>query len=217
MQAAARLTPVIAAALLLGAFGVLGSGLVALTHLGTAEQIARNERAALLRVVRQLVPPGRVDNQLLTDTTKVQAPEALGAEETTVYLGRQGGEPAVAVFSPVVARGYGGPIRLIVAVNADGSLGGVRVLAHKETPGLGDKIEADRSDWIHGFEGRSLSDPVESRWAVKRDGGAFDQFTGATITPRAVVRAVHDTLQYARAGWGDLFAGPPSRAAEAES
>lgn len=206
MPAVARFLPVIVAALLLTGFGVLGSGLVALTHLGTAEQIAENERRALLRIVRQLVPPDQIDNQILTETVEVRAPEALGTDRTTVYLGRRQGEPAAAVFSPVIAPGYGGPIRLIVAIRSDGTLGGVRVLAHKETPGLGDKIEADRSDWILGFEGRSLKDPAESRWAVKRDGGAFDQFTGATITPRAVVQAVRAALKYAHANWGDLFA-----------
>jgi electron transport complex protein RnfG len=205
MPAVARLTPIIAAALLLCAFGVLGAGLVALTYQGTAEHIAENERQALLRIIRQLVPPSAIDNQILTETVEIAAPGALGADASTVYLGRQAGEPVAAVFSPVVARGYGGPIKLIVAVRADGTLGGVRVLAHKETPGLGDKIDVERSDWIKGFTGRSLTDPIESRWAVKRDNGEFDQFTGATITPRAVVAAVAGTLQYARDQWGDLF------------
>jgi electron transport complex protein RnfG len=207
MPAAARFLPIVVAALLLGAFGVLGAGLVAFTYEITDEQIAENERQALLRIIDQLVPPDEIDNQILGATVEVNAPARLGADSTTVYLGRRQGEPAAAVFSPVVARGYGGPIRLIVAVRADGTLGGVRVLAHKETPGLGDKIEAERSDWILGFDDRSLVDPVESRWTVKRDNGVFDQFTGATITPRAVVEAVRETLRYAGEHWGELFAG----------
>lgn len=206
MPAVARFLPIVVAALLLGAFGVLGAGLVAVTYEITEEQIAENERQALLRIIDQLVPADEIDNQILGATVEVSAPAQLGADSTTVYLGRRQGEPAAAVFSPVVARGYGGPIRLIVAVRADGTLGGVRVLAHKETPGLGDKIEAERSDWILGFDDRSLGDPVESRWAVKRDNGVFDQFTGATITPRAVVEAVRDTLRYAGENWGELFA-----------
>jgi electron transport complex protein RnfG len=101
-----------------------------------------------------------------------------------------------AVFSVVARGGYAGDIELLVGVRADGRVAGVRVVEHHETPGLGDGIEADKSDWIRGFDGRSLGDPPREDWAVRRDGGDFDQFTGATITPRAVVEAVRDTLIY---------------------
>ena len=191
-----RSLPVIVSGLLLGLFGVLGAGLVGLSHQGTAERIARNEREALLEQLERLVPAGQIDNDMLGDAIEVSAPGALGAATTRVYRGRRGSQPVAAVLSPVVTQGYSGPIQLIVAVRADGRLSGVRVLGHRETPGLGDKIEIERSDWILGFNGKSLLDPPASGWRVRRDGGAFDQFTGATVTPRAVVRGVRASLEY---------------------
>jgi electron transport complex protein RnfG len=137
-----------------------------------------------------------VDNDMVTDLIRVREPALLGGAETTVYRGRKDGQPVALVLTPVAPDGYSGPIRLLVAVHRDGSLGGVRVLSHKETPGLGDRIEEEKSDWILGFSGRSLQDPAPSEWKVKKDGGAFDQFTGATITPRAIVKAVRKTLEY---------------------
>lgn len=191
-----RNMPILISGVLLGLFGILGAGLVALSHDGTAERIARNERDALLHQLHVLVPRDQIDNDMLEDVVEVSAPEALGSDKTTVYLGRRSGEPVAAVFSPVSTPGYAGPIQLIVAVRYDGTLAGVRVLSHRETPGLGDKIEEQRSDWILGFEDKSLLDPRPSDWKVKRDGGAFDQFTGATITPRTIVRGVKTALQY---------------------
>ena len=191
-----RNMPILISGVLLGLFGILGAGLVALSHDGTAERIARNERDALLHQLHVLVPRDQVDNDMLEDVIEVSAPEALGIDKTTVYLGRRSGEPVAAVFSPVSTPGYAGPINLIVAVRYDGTLAGVRVLSHRETPGLGDKIEEQRSDWILGFEDKSLLDPRPSDWKVKRDGGSFDQFTGATITPRTIVRGVKTALQY---------------------
>ena len=195
---------IIAAALLSG-FGVAGAGLVALTYDATAERIARNEREALLEKIGMILPEGTIDNDLLNDRIAIRAPELLGGREVTVYRGRRGGEPAAAIFSPVEASGYSGPIRLIVSVRRDGSLGGVRVLSHRETPGLGDRIEEQKSDWVTKFAGRSLTDPTVDKWKVRRDGGVFDQFTGATVTPRGVVAAVKATLQYAEQHWAELF------------
>ncbi len=188
--------PAVVSSVLLGLFGVLGTGLVALSHQGTAERIARNEREVLLMQLEEMLPRAQIDNDMLTDVVEVSAPEALGAAMTRVYRGRHQGQPVAAVFSPVIAQGYSGPIRLIVAVRYDGTLAGARVLAHRETPGLGDKIEVERSNWILDFAGKSLLDPPASAWAVKRDGGQFDQFTGATVTPRAVVRGLKASLVY---------------------
>ncbi|MBW2475388.1 MAG: electron transport complex subunit RsxG [Deltaproteobacteria bacterium] len=188
--------PAVVSSVLLGLFGVLGAGLVAISHQGTAERIARNEREVLLRQLEEMLPRAQIDNDMLTDIVEVSAPEALGAAMTRVYRGWYRGQPVAAVFSPVIAQGYSGPIRLIVAVRYDGTLAGVRVLAHRETPGLGDKIEVERSDWILDFAGKSLLNPPPSAWAVKRDGGQFDQFTGATVTPRAVVRGLKASLEY---------------------
>jgi len=191
-----RNLPILISGVLLGLFGVLGAGLVGLSHEGTAERIARNEREALLQQLQVLVPAQQIDNDMLVDVIEVSAPEWLGAEVTRVYRGRRGEQPVAAVLSPVVTQGYSGPIRLIVAIRFDGSLAGVRVLSHRETPGLGDKIEIERTAWILSFDGKSLLDPAPSAWQVKRDGGDFDQFTGATITPRAIVRGVRDSLEY---------------------
>ncbi len=188
--------PILISGLLLGLFGVLGAGLVGLSHEGTAERIAQNEREALLRQIHILVPREQVDNDMLADVIEISAPEALGAAKTRVHLGRKDGQPVAAVLSPVSTPGYAGPIQLIVAIHVDGTLAGVRVLSHRETPGLGDKIEVERSDWIKGFDGKSLLDPPAAAWQVKRDGGEFDQFTGATITPRTIVRGVKAALLY---------------------
>jgi electron transport complex protein RnfG len=190
--------PISLAALILGGFAVIGTTLVAFTHEVTRTRIADNEKAAMLSNLNALVPKETVDNDMLSDTLNVSDPELLGTDKTRVYRGRKQGQPVAAVLNPVVPDGYSGPIRLLVAVRYDGSLGGVRVLNHKETPGLGDKIEASRSDWILDFNDKSLGNPPEDDWKVKRDGGVFDQFTGATITPRSIVKAVKNTLIYVR-------------------
>ena len=117
-----------------------------------------------------------------------------------------GAAPVAVVLALIAPDGYGGPIKLLVGINADGSLAGVRVVNHHETPGLGDAIDTRRSNWILGFTGRSLGDPSPAQWAVRKDGGVFDQFTGATITPRAVVKAVKRALVYFEAHRDTLFA-----------
>lgn len=197
--------PITIAGMLLALFTAAGTGLVALTHQQTADRIAANEREALLRSLTALVPSETIDNDIIGDTLVVSDLERLGTKQTQVYLGRKQGNPVAAVFTTVVPGGYSGPIKLLVAVRIDGTLGGVRVVAHKETPGLGDKVEEARSDWIYSFNGKSLTNPDISRWKVKRDGGDFDQFTGATITPRSIVKAVKNTLLYFKDQGKSLF------------
>ena len=196
---------ILIAGLILTLFAIAGSGLVAFTYSQTADRIARNEREALLRQLHALVPADSIDNEILKDTVTIQAPEQMGRENTLVYLGRRDGKPVAAVFTPIVPNGYSGPIKLLVAVRTDGSLGGVRVISHKETPGLGDQVEERKSDWIHSFDGKSLDNPAEDKWKVKRDGGYFDQFTGATIPPRSIVKAVKNTLIWYRDHGKTLF------------
>lgn len=186
--------PIINAAAALGLFAVVGMGLVALVHDGTKERIDANEQAVLLRTLESLIPAEWFDNDILADTITANDPSLGTDKPVTVYRARKGGSPVAAVLSPVAPDGYNGAIKLLVAVHTDGSLAGVRVVSHRETPGLGDPIDTDKSDWIFAFDGRSLDNPSEARWKVKRDGGDFDQFTGATITPRAVVKAVYQTL-----------------------
>lgn len=208
-------TPILIAALILGAFAVGGVGLVAVTHELTNERIAANERKATMRKVAAILPIDRMDNDPLEDLIEVSAPDLLGAEVTRVYRIRNGGEPVAVVLNPIVPGGYAGPIKLLVSVLADGTLGGVRVLAHRETPGLGDKIEIAKSDWVLDFSGKSLADPTEAGWKVRRDGGVFDQFAGATITPRAIVKTVHNTLLFVQQQRGALYHQPAMAATPA--
>ncbi|EDN69660.1 electron transport complex protein RnfG [Beggiatoa sp. PS] len=185
------------AALLLMVFAVLGGGLVAFSFHNTAEQIKENERAALLRILNALIPHEQYDNDLFHDVIKIPNDAMLGTTEpVTIYRARQSRQPVAAVITTIVPDGYNGRINLLVGINYEGILIGVRVVSHRETPGLGDKIELRRSDWILGFNGRSLTNPNATNWKVKQDGGIFDQFTGATITPRAIVKAVYKTLLF---------------------
>ena len=193
-----RRVQVFIAAGILALFAVAGTSLVVFTQLATKDRIAANERETLLRTLSALVPPESVDNDMVLDTLEVSDPELLGDATTTVYRGRKLGAPGAAVLTTKVPNGYSGPIKLLVAVRYDGSLGGVRVISHKETPGLGDKVEESRTDWIYSFTGKSLGNPPIEKWKVKRDGGVFDQFTGATITPRSIVNAVRKTLIYVK-------------------
>ena len=197
-------------ATLLGLFAVAGTSLVALTYEGTKERIAHNERTTLLDSLHVLIPPAQADNDLYADRVEVTDQALLGTPDpVTVFRARRAGKPVAVVLTPVAPDGYGGEIKLLVAINYDGTLAGVRVVSHHETPGLGDKVEADRSDWILGFAGRSLENPADEKWKVKKDGGVFDQFTGATITPRAVVKAVHNALRYYQQHRDELFASSP--------
>ncbi len=202
-----------AAGLVLALFAVLGTGLVAFTHQATKDQIAENERQALLKSLSAMVPADTIDNDIISDKITVHEPDTLGGEETQIYRGRKGIDPVAAVFTTIAPDGYSGQIKLLVAVKADGSLAGVRVVAHKETPGLGDKVEIEKSDWVLGFDNKSLDNPPLDKWGVKRDGGTFDQFTGATITPRAIVKAVKKTLIYFKDNRTAVFAKAQKNAA----
>ncbi|MCP3667243.1 MAG: electron transport complex subunit RsxG [Gammaproteobacteria bacterium] len=197
--------PITVAGALLAMFAVAGTGLVSFTHLQTKDQIARNEREALLKKLTALVPAASIDNDIIEDTISISSPKLLGGDNIPVFLGRKDNKPVAAVFASVVPDGYSGPIKLLIAVRVDGSLGGVRVVSHKETPGLGDKVETARSDWVFGFDGKSIGNPTLDRWKVKQDGGDFDQFTGATVTPRSIVNAVKNTLLYFKEHSGKLF------------
>ena len=183
---------------ILGGFAIAGTALVALTERDTKDEIEHNEQISLQRKLNEVVPPDVYDNDLASDTTEVSSKELLGTPKpVTVYRARKNGTQVAAIFTAVAPDGYTGSIRLLIAVrDSDESLLGVRVLDHHETPGLGDWIESERSDWIRTFSGHTLSNPDELGWRVEKDGGIFDQFAGATITPRAVVKAVHKGLKY---------------------
>jgi electron transport complex protein RnfG len=206
-----RETHTIRIAVTLTLFAILGSGLVTFTYQITAHHIAANERATLLRTLNALISQDRYDNDLFNDFIFVHNENLLGTTQPVIlYRARQTGHPVAALLTPIAPDGYNGAIRLLVGINYDGTLLGVRVISHQETPGLGDYIEIRRSNWILAFKGRSLTNPNESGWRVKRDGGVFDQMTGATITPRAVVKAVHKALLFYQQQRQALFNQPKS-------
>ena len=192
--------------LFLWLFAVAGTTLVALTEFGTREPILENERIVLLRNLNALLPQQQLDNDIANDVLEVPADSLLGTETTSlVYRARKQGKPVAAIFSSIAPEGYSGKIHLLVGIYTDGRIAGVRVIKHSETPGLGDAIEIRKSPWISGFDNKSLSRPTQKGWQVKRDGGEFDQFTGATITPRAVISAVRNTLLYYRENADMIF------------
>jgi electron transport complex protein RnfG len=188
---------IVITASLLTLFAVTGAALVGVTFIQTEDDIKYNERLTLLRKLNNIVPAESYDNDLLLDSIIIKPSSLLSTKvESLVYRARKNSQNVAVVFSSIAPGGYNGSIHLLIGVNADGTLSGVRVVKHRETPGLGDAVESSRSDWILGFNDKSLSKPDAKGWKVKRDGGIFDQFTGATITPRAVVNAVHDALLY---------------------
>ena len=193
-------------AILLGLFALVGTGLVAVIFSGTEEPIAEAERAHMLRSLHSVIKPELHDNDIFTDTIDVTSKQYLGTNKPVpVYRARKNGLPVALAITPTTSEGYVGPIKLLVGIDIKGTVIGVRVLSHRETPGLGDAIDEKRSDWIFGFDGHSLKNPESSDWRVRRDGGYFDQFTGATITPRAVVKAVHNALIFFEKNKEQLF------------
>ena len=194
--------------LLLAAFALATAGSLALTNLGTKDRIAAAERAAQQRALFEIIPLQTHDNDLLTDIT----PVPLATQKTlhvgsaaTIHRARMNGAITALIVPTVAGDGYSGDIEMIVGVNRDGSVAGVRVIKHKETPGLGDKIDLKKHQWILSFNGKSLQIPFIDAWKVKKDGGEFDQFGGATITPRAVVGQVKRVLEFVTANHDTLF------------
>lgn len=205
MRAVILRNMVMSAALLAG-FGGLGIALVMATFEATKEKIEASEKANLLKNLNNIIPSDIYNNKLLDNKLIVPAASQLGNNKpTTIYQAWQDKKPIAVAFSVLTHDGYSGDIRLLIAIKASGHISGVRVISHKETPGLGDKIEIAKANWILSFNDKSLEDPQRKKWTVKKDNGAFDQFTGATITPRAVVRAVYKALDYYRDNQSKLF------------
>lgn len=184
-------------ALVLGLYGVVAAVLTVGIFISTKDRIVEQQRLAKERALSQIVDAGQYNNQLLDDQQPLQDIDFLGPiGQEPAYVARKDGDVVVVILPVTVTDGYGGDMNMIVGVGNNGRLSGVRVLKHNETPGLGDKIDIRKSDWIQTFNGRSLGDPRPEQWTVKKDGGVFDQFTGATITPRAVVKGVARALTY---------------------
>lgn len=201
-------------ALGLGLFAVVTAGLIALTQQLTAEAIQTQQQRAQASALLEIMPAAQHDNDLLSDRFVLEPTDALGLDAPSQgYRARRDGQVTGVILPVIAADGYSGPIRLIVAIDRAGRLLGVRVLEHHETPGLGDQIEARKSDWIETFTGLSLDQPPPAQWQVKKRGGHFDQFTGATITPSAVVSAVKQALHYFAAQRATLLE-EPERAAD---
>ena len=196
----------IISAIALGFFAIAGTYIVSYTFENTIDQINENKRLTLLKAFHVLILPSQHDNDMFTDIIQVTDKELLGTNKpVNIYRARKNNKPVALIINSVAPDGYNGNIELLIAINYNGSLAGVRVVQHKETPGLGDAIEENRSDWILKFRNLSLTNPAKKGWAVKRDGGDFDQFTGATITPRAIVKAVYKTLSYYKMHKDTLF------------
>jgi electron transport complex protein RnfG len=195
----------LALAILLGAMTLFGLSAVSFVYYLSASKIAENQQAAILANLQQVLPAKLYDNDIVNDTLQVADPLLGNSLPTTIYRARKQGNPVAVVIASAAPEGYNGKIALLVAVLQNGTVAGVRVISHQETPGLGDKIESERSNWILSFEQQSLARLGLLQWAVKRDGGYFDQFSGATITPRAVVKAVKNTLQYYQRHQAELF------------
>lgn len=225
-------------ALNLMAFALIGTAILAFTFTQTHDRIEQSIEAEKLRLISQIVPQNLFDNDIIKDTLDIAPDPLLNNEDvTTAYRARLGDAPSVVVFEAVAPDGYSGKISLLIAIKASGELAGIRVISHKETPGLGDYIEIGRSNWIKGFDGKSLAPPLskspslrsppasagaaanetlrgqtlkDADWKVKKDGGQFDYMAGATITPRAVVKATHKALQYFAKNRDALFAAEKS-------
>ena len=183
----------------LALFALVTSLILATTNELTYERIEQSEREAAQRALLEIIPLERHDNDMLMDVQPVpeQYWATLGLKKGgNIHIARDQGQPVAAIIPAVTPDGYSGAISMIIGINFNGSIAGVRVVEHRETPGLGDKMDLKKSDWILSFNGKSLVNPQASGWKVKKEGGDYDQFTGATITPRAVVSQVLKTLQY---------------------
>ncbi|MDO6385351.1 electron transport complex subunit RsxG [Uliginosibacterium sp. 31-12] len=185
---------------------------LAAAYTSTREKVAAAVESDTRQTLEQVLPPGYADNNLLKDSLELTDAEG---QAVTVYRARKSGVVRAVLFEQR-GKGYSGVIKLIMAVDAEGVVQGVRVTTHTETPGLGDKIEAAKNDWIHAFEGKSLVAPGEKAWAVKKDGGVFDQFAGATITPRAVVATVKRGLEFFASHRAQLLDNPATSAGKAK-
>ncbi len=183
------------------------SGLVAVTYALTHDRIADNRKAYLQQQLKPALADVFFEGDVTESAVVLEAPHELpGNDDAVIYRVYAAGEPVAALFIVTARNGYSGPIRLLLGVDMNGVVTGLRILEHRETPGLGDKIDEDKSDWVNQFPGRSLGDPLIDGWQIRNDGGEFDQLTGATVTPRAVIQAVRETLVYFAENREQVFA-----------
>ena len=193
----------------LGLFAVITAGLIAFTQINTVDRIAEQEKRARSKALFEIVPIDQHDNDLLADAFWLKVKELGLSQLSEAFIAKTDGTSHTLILPVTAPDGYTGPIQMIVGIDLQGIVKGVRVIAHKETPGLGDKIDIKKSDWIKSFDGRSLENTSSDQWQVKKDGGVFDQLTGATITPRALVNAVHKALVFFKENQTGLFEQGP--------
>jgi electron transport complex protein RnfG len=193
--------------LLVGLVAAGAALIVSASHELSKDRIAANQRARLLQSLNSVLAPDLRERDLTTTRLSVTDSELFGSgAPIDVFIAIEGAQPVAAVFASIAPDGYNAPIRLLIGVSSTAAVTGVRVVGHRETPGLGDAIDAAKSDWILRFDGTSLQDPKPSAWAVDKDeGGEFDTLTGATVTSRAVVRSVKNTLLYFEQHKDELF------------
>jgi len=187
-------------------------GLAIIYHT-TKAPISKAEASVRMNLFGQILPADLYDNDLLQDAIKQPAGGDLGnRDETMIHRARSKGEPVAVILEATAPDGYSGDIKLLVAIKETGEIVGVRVLDHKETPGLGDYIDIAHSSWIKKFDAESLDKTKDDGWYVKKDGGKFDFTTGATITPRAVIKAVHKVLKFYQTHQQAIFETPSGQA-----
>lgn len=190
----------------LAAIAAICTTLVATTYHLTRERIAANEQAFLERKLAPVLSGIEFEGSISESKRVIEAPHDLpGREDALIYRVYADGKPLAALFAVTAPDGYAGPIRILLGIDVNGVVTGLRILEHRETPGLGDKIEETRSDWVYQFNGKSLVDPKPEDWYIRRDGGEFDQLSGASVTPRAVINAVRETLLYFDANRDRVF------------
>jgi electron transport complex protein RnfG len=183
-------------AAVLAIFSALATGLTASVYFLTKETIEHQAALQQKNLFDQVLPADLYDNDLQNECYIVTDDSLGNGQSHRLYLGKKQGQVNVVAIESVAPDGYSGAIKLLIGADMNGNVYGVRVTEHHETPGLGDKIDIRISDWITHFSGKTVTNAQDSRWAVKKDGGEFDQFTGATITPRAVVKAVKQTVLF---------------------
>lgn len=193
-------------------FVIAFTALLSAVYQWTRPAIEASALAEKMKLLNEVLPAADYDNALLTDTLSLPPTAELGlTEASTLYRARKNGQPAALIFEAVAPDGYAGRIRLLIAIRADGSVAGVRVTQHKETPGLGDYIEPKKdknkaNPWITQFNGLALATTPAKEWRVRKDGGRIEYHAGATVTPRAVARAVHQAVLWADIRRDQLFA-----------
>lgn len=200
---------VVRSGLTLAAIGAVCAALVSTTYMLTRDRIAANEQAWLEKSLEPALAGLFFDGGVSESMLVIPAPHELpGPDDVIVYRVYAGNRPVAALFAVTAPDGYAGPIRILIGIEYEGTVTGIRILEHRETPGLGDRIVSSRSDWVFQFDGRSIRNPIAGGWAITSDGGQFDQLTGASVTPRAVITAIRETLIYFDAHREDLFAAP---------